>query len=57
MSVGLSVYPLSLLVNNWVKAFLRQGRNFGGVVINAVHVVSRISRRIILPTNHYLLQS
>jgi hypothetical protein len=42
--------PLSLLGNNSVKTFPRQRRNVGGVVFYAAHVVSKESRRLVLPT-------
>jgi hypothetical protein len=43
-----SVY-VSLLDNNSVKMFLRQRRIVGGVVLYAVRVVSKESRRLVLP--------
>jgi hypothetical protein len=40
---------ISLLGNNLVQTFPRQRRIVGGVVLCAVHVMSRESRRLILP--------
>jgi hypothetical protein len=47
-SVGLCI-PLWFLGNNSVKTFPRQRRIFAGVVFCAVHVVSKDSRRLVLP--------
>jgi hypothetical protein len=41
--------PLSLLGNNSVKTFPRQGRIVGRVVFYAIRVVSKESRRLVLP--------
>jgi hypothetical protein len=48
-SVSLFVYPIPLLSNSSVKTFLLQRRIVVGVVFYAVHVVSKESRRLILP--------
>jgi hypothetical protein len=48
MGVCLRV-PLSLLSNNSVKKFPQQQTIAGGVVLYAVHVVSKESRRLVLP--------
>jgi hypothetical protein len=42
-------FPLSLLGNNSVKTFPRQRRIVGGVVFYVVLVVSKKSRRLVLP--------
>jgi hypothetical protein len=42
--------PLSLLGNNLVKTFPRQRRFAGDVVFYAAHIVSKESRRLVLPT-------
>jgi hypothetical protein len=47
--VGLSVYPLSLLGNGSVNTFPRQRRIVGGMVFYAVHVISKESRRLVIP--------
>jgi hypothetical protein len=49
VSVGLSVYPLSLLGNNSVKTFPLQRRIVGGVVSYVALVVSEESMRLVLP--------
>jgi hypothetical protein len=41
--------PLSLLGNNSVKTFPQQGINVGGIVFYVVRVISKESRRLILP--------
>jgi hypothetical protein len=41
--------PLSLTSNTEVKAFPRQGRNFGGVNFYAVLALPKESRRLVLP--------
>jgi hypothetical protein len=41
--------PLSFVGNNSVETFPRQQRNFGGVVFQSVHVVSKECRRLVLP--------
>jgi hypothetical protein len=43
---------LSLLGIKSVKTFPRQRRNVGGVVFYVVHVVSKQSRRLVLPRTH-----
>jgi hypothetical protein len=48
-SLGLSVYPLSLLDNNFVKTFQRQRRTIGSVVFHVIRIVSKESRRSVLP--------
>jgi hypothetical protein len=54
-SVGLSVYPLSLLGNGSVKTFRRQWRIVGGEVFYAVRIVSKENRRLVLPRNSCIL--
>jgi hypothetical protein len=49
--------PLSLLGNNSVKTFLRQRKIVGGVVFNAVHVVSKESMRVVLPRTSCFISS
>jgi hypothetical protein len=52
--MGLCI-PLSLLGNNSVKTFPQQRRIFGGVVFYTVRVVTKESRRLVLPrTSCYL---
>jgi hypothetical protein len=51
--VGL--YPLSLQGNGYVNTFPWQRRTIGGVVLYAVHVISKESKRLVLPRNSRLL--
>jgi hypothetical protein len=44
---------LSLLCNNWMKTFPREGRIFGDVVFYAVRVVLMESRLLVLPRTSY----
>jgi hypothetical protein len=45
--------PLLLIGSNSVKTFLRQGRIFRGVVFCPVFIVSKESRRLMLPTTSF----
>jgi hypothetical protein len=51
VSAGLSVYPPTLLGNNSVKTFPLKRRMVGGVDVYAVRVVSKESRRLVVPLN------
>jgi hypothetical protein len=49
--------PLSLLGNNSVKKFPRQGSFVGGVVFYAVQAVSKETRRLVISRISYLISS
>jgi hypothetical protein len=49
--------PVSLLCNNSVKTFPRRGRIVGRVVFNAVRLVSKESRQLVIPRIYYSYQS
>jgi hypothetical protein len=47
--------PLASLGNNSIKTFPRKRRIFGGVVFYVIHIVSKESKRLVLPrTSSYL---
>jgi hypothetical protein len=50
---GCLLIPLSLLGNSQVKTFPRQRRIVGGVILYAVHVISKESRQLVVPRTSF----